>query len=105
MIHAEDLLQLVGELAAQVGPDTEFRWKRDLDWHPDDEANFALQRLFKAWRTYQATPKTATLSVAPALQARLAALAAAENRSITSLLEWLVLEHDKRTRAKEPVKP
>jgi hypothetical protein len=29
MIHAEDLLQLVGELAAQVGPDTEFRWKRD----------------------------------------------------------------------------
>lgn len=100
MIHAEDLLRLVGELAARVGPDTELRWKRDSYWHPDDEANLALQRLFEAWRTYRATPKTATLSVTPALQARLAALAHAENRSITSFLEWLVLEHEKRTRAK-----
>ncbi len=44
MIHAEDLLRLVGELAARVGPDTELRWKRDSYWHPDDEANLALQR-------------------------------------------------------------
>ena len=39
------------------------------------------------------------------IEARLAEWARAENRSIASLVEWLVLEHDKRTRAKEPVKP
>lgn len=43
--------------------------------------------------------KTATLNlkVAPDFKARLTALAAAENRSITSLVEWLVLAHERRT--------
>lgn len=51
--------------------------------------------------------KTATLNlkVAPDFKARLTALAAAENRSITSLVEWLVLEHERRTQAKARAKP
>jgi len=43
---------------------------------------------------------TLNLKVTPDFKARLAALAHTENRSITSFLEWLVLEHEKRTRAK-----
>jgi hypothetical protein len=48
---------------------------------------------------------TLNLKVTPEFKARLAALAAEENRSITSLVEWLVLEHDQRPRPKERVKP
>ncbi len=42
---------------------------------------------------------------AAGIEARPSELARAENRSTTSSIERLVLEHEKRTRAKEPVKP
>lgn len=50
--------------------------------------------------------KTATLNlkITPDFKVRLVELARAENRSITSLVEWLVLAHEKRIKPKERVK-
>lgn len=54
------------------------------------------------------TPENKTallnLKVTPSFKARVKQLAAEENRSITSLLEWLVLEHQKK-KAREPPNP
>ena len=55
----DEILKLVDELHRLVGPDTELRWRRPEEretafWYPDDNANFALQRLLEAWRVYRA---------------------------------------------------
>ncbi|HRD68433.1 MAG TPA: CopG family transcriptional regulator [Candidatus Competibacter sp.] len=45
------------------------------------------------------------LRVTPEFKEMVTALAAAENRSITSLVEWLVLDHLKRNSKKDPEPP
>jgi hypothetical protein len=52
-MNVEEILELVAELDATIGPDTHLRWERERGvWYPDDDADASLRRLLQAWRLY-----------------------------------------------------